>query len=154
MDIFNKIGEKITSTSKDVAKRTKNLADITKINSQISNEENNIRSKYSEIGKQYYRLFHDSPDEMFVELCNSITDSLSKIKCYKKQICSIKGVITCAKCCAEVPDSSIYCGSCGTKIEQSVQETAEDVSKPKCPQCSSDVSDDMMFCTKCGEKLK
>lgn len=114
MAFFEKFGEKLTSAGKDVARKTKELADTAKLNMQISNEEDNIKSKYIEIGKLYYELFSASPDEKFSEFCSSISESRNKIDTLKVQIQEIKGVKKCSKCGAEIAYTATFCSSCGS----------------------------------------
>jgi len=115
MAFFERFGEKLSNAGKDVAKRTKELADITKLNMQINNEEDNIKSKYLEIGKLYYELHSSDPSEEFTDLCASITDSENKINTIKTEIQAIKGVKKCSKCGAEISLSATFCSVCGNK---------------------------------------
>lgn len=115
MAFFEKFGEKLTSAGKDVARKTKELADTAKLNMQISNEEDNIKSKYLEIGKLYYELFSSSPDEKFSEFCSSISESKNKIDTLKVQILEIKGVKKCSKCGAEIAYTATFCSACGSQ---------------------------------------
>jgi len=115
MAFFERFGEKLSNAGKDVAKRTKELADITKLNMQINNEEDSIKSKYLEIGKLYYELHASDPSEEFTDLCASITDSENKINTIKAQIQAIKGVKKCSKCGTEIALSSTFCSVCGNK---------------------------------------
>ena len=154
MAFFEKLGEKISSTSKDVAKKTREIADITRINMQINGEEDNIKDLYNQIGKKYYEIHPNSNEAEFETLCNSVTQSLSKINTYKEQIQSIKGVKKCSNCGAEIEDTSIFCGVCGSKTA-TVEEKQEAVTvSPVCPGCQNPVTEDMIYCGGCGKKLK
>lgn len=154
MAFFEKLGEKISSTSKDVAKKTKDLADIAKINMQISGEEDNIKDLYHQIGKKYYELHPNSNKAEFEALCNSVTQSLEKINTYKEQIQSIKGVKKCSNCGAEIEDSSVFCGVCGSKAATVEEKQESPPVSPICPGCQNPVTEDMAFCEGCGKKLK
>lgn len=170
MAFFDKLGEKITSTSKDVARKTKDLTDIAKINMQISSEEDKIKNKHLELGKLYYELFHATPNEHFQALCEEITHSSNVIESSKRQILSIKGVKICTNCGGEIPLATSFCGSCGTKVEEELPvidiepiesepvESEPVESEPTeqehhCTQCESVLSADAVFCTICGEKV-
>lgn len=107
--------EKLTSAGKDMAKKTKELADITKLNLQISSEEDNIKEKYKEIGKLYYELYSSNPDEKFAEFCSAITQSMGKISDLRNQINEIKGVKKCSNCGAEIASTAVFCSACGSK---------------------------------------
>lgn len=172
MAFFEKFGEKISSAGKDMAKKTKELADITKLNMQIGSEEDNIKSKYIEIGKLYYELFSSNPDERLAPLCTSITESLGKISSYKEQIQSIKGVKKCSNCGAEIVNSALFCSSCGNKtsseeekapeetndesVKEAEEETiaVEDAPASVCPNCNAELDKDAAFCANCGQKIE
>ncbi|AEV70482.1 zinc ribbon domain-containing protein [Acetivibrio clariflavus] len=109
--------EKLTSAGRDMAKKTKELADITKLNMQISSEEDKIKNNYIEIGKLYYELFSSNPDEKFAEFCSAITESRNKIEALKDQILEIKCVKKCCHCGAEITKSAVFCSACGKKVE-------------------------------------
>jgi ribosomal protein L40E len=128
MAFFEKFGEKLTNAGKDVAKKTKELADITRLNMQISSEEDNIKNKYIEIGKLYYKLFSESPDERFTQLFNSIAESKNKINFFKEQIQAIKGIKICSNCGAEIESSAKFCSACGYKsvVEENTSVVTEE----------------------------
>ncbi|WP_010681133.1 zinc ribbon domain-containing protein [Acetivibrio cellulolyticus] len=184
MAFFEEFGKKLTNAGKDVAKKTKDLADVTKLNMQINSEEDNIRNKYNEIGKLYYGLFSSSEDERFAPLCSSITESLNKINSFNEQIQAIKGIKKCSQCGTELSDSAQFCSVCGNKIvheedtktaedtetegytktegdskteevaQNSEDVAAEETSAPVCPGCNETVDSNSAFCSKCGEELK
>lgn len=158
MAFFDKLGEKITNTSKDVARKTKDLTEIAKLNMSISSEEDKIKNKYQEIGKLYYELFNNAPDENFQAFCDDITVSLGIISSSKRQVLSIKGVKICTNCGAEVPLATSFCGSCGSKVEEEITLTVIDpieseIPNQHCIQCENILSEDAVFCTICGEKV-
>lgn len=159
MAFFDKLGEKISSTSKDVAKKTKDLTEIAKINMQINSEEDKIKSKYLEVGKLYYQLYQDTPAEPFAELCNELTASINHIESSKRQILSIKGVEICANCGAEIPLDTSFCGSCGAKVQeeeppQVVLLEVVEITEKHCSHCESVLAPDVAFCGSCGEKVE
>ncbi|OPZ88720.1 MAG: Double zinc ribbon [Firmicutes bacterium ADurb.Bin419] len=166
MAFFEKFGEKISSAGKDMAKKTKELADVTKLNMQIGSEEDNIKNNYIEIGKLYYGLFSSSPDERLASLCSSITESLNKINTYKEQIQTIKGIKKCPNCGSEIADSAVFCSVCGNKTsseeeiapEEANAETKEEApvveeTPSLCPACNEPIDKNAAFCSKCGQKL-
>ncbi|GGH12059.1 zinc ribbon domain-containing protein [Paenibacillus segetis] len=163
MAFFDKLGEKITSTSKDVAKKTKDLTEIAKINMQIGSEEDKLKSKYLEIGKLYYELFNEAPGEQFTNLCEEITASINQIDSSKRQILSIKGVKICTNCGAEVLQDAAFCGSCGVKVEEEIPEESLTVIDAEveiivpqihCSHCDSVINADAAFCGSCGQKVE
>ncbi|HHW47940.1 MAG TPA: zinc ribbon domain-containing protein [Clostridiaceae bacterium] len=158
MSFFNKISDKLSSTGKDVAKKTKDLAEIAKLNMRINSEENNIKNLYNKIGELYYELFHDCPHEKLAPLCASVTESKKKISDYQNQIQAIKAVKKCVNCGAEIYDSAIYCSNCGfnnAAVENQKQEQDQgSEAENKCTNCGETVPANAIFCGKCGTKVK
>lgn len=66
------------------------MADISKLNSQIAEEEKVIKSVYMQLGEQYYTKYNSAPDEDFLQLCQSITEEKEKIAVLKKQLIATK----------------------------------------------------------------
>lgn len=138
MDFFNKAKEKIAKTSGDVAKKAKDLTETAKLNSQVSSNENIIKSTYTEIGKYVYEnLKEDAPVEI-AEKMKAIDDALAEIERLKAEILKIKGSVKCPQCGNEVEADVAFCPSCGNKMpepvvdvidEEEIKEVVEDAPK-------------------------
>lgn len=63
MGFFDDFGKKISSAGQEAIAKTKELADVAKINSNISDEENKIKTAYSEIGKKYFENHSEDSEE-------------------------------------------------------------------------------------------
>jgi len=160
MAIFGEIGKKISKTTQSAVKGTKDLADIARINSQISDEQRKQSNFYTQIGMKYYELFADTvEDENFVQFCASITECTEKIESLKVEIQRIKGIKKCGGCGGDAPLNSVFCGVCGhdTRLDDpSEAEQPEEaaLSGPACPQCNQVLEVGMVFCTGCGHKMQ
>lgn len=116
MAFFDDLGKKLSQAGQTAVQKTKEMADIAKLNSAISDEEKRIDGSYLEIGKLYVSL-HDAEHEAdFDGLIAAIHESEGKIKDYQQQIKDIKGVVKCEKCGAEVPNNAAFCSSCGAPM--------------------------------------
>lgn len=152
MAFFEKIGKTITDAGQGVARETKNLADIARLNSSISDKEKRIAAIYSEIGKAYYE--HHKNDAVAEEAAsiNEINALFAEIEKHREEIGRIKGLTKCPSCGADVARGAAFCNSCGQAIAQPEPEPMPADGRV-CPSCGAEVPEGNLFCTSCGTKL-
>lgn len=151
MAFFDEIGKKITQTGQKAVQKTKDIADITKLNANVSDEEKKIHSLYNQIGQLYVSVHGDNPETDFEALVNQLKLSIEKTDTLKKQIQDIKGVIRCANCGAEIPNNAVFCSSCGTAAVRQEKFNTSDLIT--CLNCGKMVEKGMNFCTFCGSPM-
>lgn len=151
MDFFNGIGKKITQTGQGVVQKTKDTAEIIKLNGAISDEEKKVNNAYFQIGQLYFSKYRDNADEDFSFLVEQVNNSLSQIENLKQQIQHIKGVKVCNNCGAEVSENSMFCSVCGEKIIAQNDVYASNF--VKCNNCNNLVEKGLQFCTICGSAI-
>lgn len=132
MAFFDDLTKKISQAGQTAVQKTKEMADVAKLNSSISDEERKIGDIYREIGKLYDSLHGRNPEVDFAALIASIRDSEGKIAGYKQQIKDIKGVVCCEKCGAEVSQNASFCSACGAPMP--VVKPAETAETPVQPE--------------------
>ena len=87
MAIFSEIGKKISETTQNAVKGTKDFAEVTKLNSQISDEQKQIDNAYLQMGKLYYDRFATTTDDPdFAAFCVSVTQGVAKIGTLRAEI--------------------------------------------------------------------
>ena len=165
MAFFDDLGKKISSASQSAVQKTKEMAEIAKLNSQISDEEKKLNSYYSQIGKLYIQIHRNDFGAEFAELMTAVKQSEDKIVSCKKTIEDVKGIARCVKCGAEIPSTAAFCNACGEPVAKQAQPApvennptpvvnnpAPQNSKPvvTCSGCGAVVPDNMRFCTSCG----
>ena len=160
MAFFDKLGETISSKSKDVAKKAKDMAEIAGLNGKISSQEEIIRKAYIEIGKSFYEKYKDDLTNEFGAECEKITVANDEIVKIRSEIQKIKNCKVCPGCSTEIAGEAAFCPKCGFKFEVETveydgsesQEEPEDVVN-FCPNCNEVLDQDSEFCTKCGHKM-
>lgn len=150
MAFFDKISEK----GQNAKKKTKDFVEVQKINSMISDEERNINNNYLQIGKLYVSMHSGDCDEEFKGMIESVRESEKKIADFKEQIQTIKGIVRCEKCGAEVSIQSAFCSSCGAPMPKRVPEKKLDENMVICPGCGNTVKKRLRFCTRCGHPMQ
>lgn len=92
MDILEKIGDTLSDMGREAAEKAKELAEIASLKSQISTCEEVIKKNYMEIGKLYYELYGDMPEESFEKACRSIKNAKYGVEDLQAKIKEIKGL--------------------------------------------------------------
>lgn len=137
--------DKISQASQSAVQKTKDMTEIAKINSSISDEEKKINSLYFEIGRQYTALHKDDSEQALAGLVNSIKESESRISSLRDQILEIRGVQKCPGCGAEIPAGSAFCSVCGFAVPK-----PETPAGNVCPGCGAPIKEGAAFCSACG----
>ena len=152
MAFLNDLSKKISQTSQDVVKKTKDSSEIYRLEGMISEEDRKINSIYQQLGKLYYELHKDSYEISFEAMVLQINDCENrKIQCLE-QIDKIKGIKKCPQCGSEIPYTAKFCNSCGSQLEVEKadipQETISNVIT--CKNCNNVIGENSAFCENCG----
>ena len=90
MGFFDDLGKKLSDASQDVMHKGKEMADTTKFNSQIHDEEKKITAVYSKIGKKYFEVFENAPSEEFKAFIEEIHAAQAKIAEIQEKLNALK----------------------------------------------------------------
>lgn len=152
MGFFDDLGKKVTDAGQKTVQKTKEMSEVARINSLISQNENRINNIYYQIGKLYVNIHEFDYEEEFGGMISQVIELEQQISEFRKQIQEIKGIQFCEKCGAEVARGVAYCSSCGAVMPRpEKQEYYEDC--VKCARCGSWVKKGMRFCTSCGQSM-
>lgn len=152
MAFFDSIGKKVSEAGQTTIQKAKELSDITKYNSLISEEEKKIDNTYYQIGKLYVSMYSNEASEEFAGMLANIVEAENKIMEYRRKIQDIKGIRRCVNCGAEMSKDALYCNACGKAMPKT--ETMEESNYIKCVGCGSIVKKGMRFCTTCGRTIE
>lgn len=151
MAFFDNIGKKLSQTGQMAVQKTKEMADVAKLNSNISDEEKKISNAFYQIGQLYVDLHSDDFESDFEALITQLKESQNNVEVLKKEIQDIKGVKRCSTCGAEIPNNATFCSSCGTAVTQ--QKAVDAANLIKCTNCGKMIEKGMRFCTFCGNEV-
>ena len=127
-EFFSNFGKKISNVGQETVKKTKEIAEISKLSNKIKDEEKKIDGLYTELGKKYFTLYARNQVAEIQDICSCITESLQKVDAMKKELQLLKGVRICSSCGAEQDNSVAYCSKCGAKLVEEVKaEVVEEV---------------------------
>lgn len=151
MAFFDDLSRKVTQTSQSAIQKTKDIADVAKINSVISEEERNLNNFYYQIGKLYMDLHGNDCENQFEALISNIKNTEHKLIDLKQQIQNIKGIKRCDNCGAEIAANALFCNACGSPTP--IQPDTSLYNYVKCNTCGNMVNSEMKFCTTCGSPI-
>ncbi|MBI9012563.1 MAG: zinc ribbon domain-containing protein [Clostridiales bacterium] len=143
-----------------VGKKTSEMASGAKLKLEITKHKSNIDKKYEELGARVYFLNKEGLelDESISEMISAIDDMFLAIDNLEKEIADIAkeqaaepAANRCKKCGATLAEDTKFCGSCGDKVEEVVEEVVE--GKKLCPNCQAEVGE-AKFCNSCGTSLE
>ena len=129
MSVLDNITRKVTDTAKAAAKISSGVVEVTKLNMNISAEEEKIRKLYTEMGRQLYEEYSEGRniEGKLLEKCMKIDEIIANIDEMRGKILEIKNVKACPNCGTVLDMDMEYCHKCGRK--QEVPEPKAEVNK-------------------------
>lgn len=135
----------------------RSLAEVSRLNALISDEEMKINNIYCQIGKLYATIHRSDSEEEFADLVAAAQESKSKIEEYRAEILDVKGLVRCPQCGMELPKAAAFCMACGTsipKVETPAPEETETPAETVCANCGAELAGDALFCAQCGTSVQ
>lgn len=116
MAFFDDLGKMITQTGQDAVNKTKEVAEVAKLNSNISSAKNRIDDLYRQIGQTFAERNADTTEEPYAGLLAQIVEQKRMIADMQQEIGALKGFRSCPGCGAKVADGVAFCGRCGAQM--------------------------------------
>ena len=115
MNLFDVIQEKISATGNVVAKKTMDIADLTKASIKLATEEEKLDKVFSEVGKVYYEQYKDDPDVKLKGYIAQIELMKEQIEELRAMVHTLKGEQPCSQCGKATKNHAKFCSHCGTQ---------------------------------------
>lgn len=148
--------EKLSKMTQNAVTKSKYMAEITRINIEISNHESSLKQQISEIGQYVVDngLLKDDANiqaklERIAELQATIASSQATIEALRK-------ANVCPNCGATLDLDVNFCPKCGASRSPAPIPGAQPqaVQKQTCPSCGTELENDETFCPNCGQRVK
>ena len=150
---MEQLGKRLTDAGQSVAQQSKNFADVTQLNSSISDKEKKISQLYLNLGQLYYEGHKEDLSAEHREILDLINTLYTEIAQHREKIKQIKGVVKCPHCGADVPLNASFCNACGAEIERNESVSEKDEAQRYCAICHAAVHAEDSFCNNCGAKI-
>lgn len=112
---LSKIGKHLEDGVSNVAYKSENLIEISKLNMAISSDEKLINEIYLKLGKKVFKDYKDNKilDNSLVEKCEEIEEINKDIASLKKKVLKLKDKKQCKKCGETMEKEADFCPKCG-----------------------------------------
>lgn len=168
MAFLEKIGGTLAAKGKDVADKAREMAEVNRLNGQISSQKNTAEKIYAEIGRMVYENRENWRNMDVSEPLERLDSIQTEIMRLQGEILRVKGVCRCGSCGAEIDGNVTFCPKCGFAMEVSGEEAEAGQSQENqhgqenrsegpevviCSGCNKEMEPGMIFCPFCGMKL-
>lgn len=162
MAFLENLGKKVGEAAQAAAKKSNEIVETTKLNSNINSEEDKIQKLYVQLGKAVYEKFTQTgaAEDYTLEACQEILTHQENIKALREKIAEVKGIKSCINCGAEMERNQVFCAKCGTRNElpaptapEASEAAQEAPATAACPSCGAELPAGSAFCTNCGTRL-
>ncbi len=118
MEFKDEIKNKAVKLKDAGLKKADEMYKISKLKLKCVQLDNNIKTKYTELGKMVYGMVkHDSADsEKIAESVMEIEQLYSKMRKVYSEIEAAKKIITCPVCGTKNKFSNTYCSGCSNRL--------------------------------------
>lgn len=152
MGFGDNLGKMVFETTSRAMRQARILSETAKMNALISEEEKKIDNLYFQIGKKYANNHREDYDDELEQLFSALFTYEENIRKYRCHVETIKGIIQCCNCGAQISSNASFCSACGTAISKVLEvETGE--YEFVCPCCGYELEEGMRFCINCGQAI-
>ncbi|MCL1949159.1 MAG: zinc ribbon domain-containing protein [Turicibacter sp.] len=153
MNTFLKeVGQKLTKTGQGAIDKTKNFAEVSRLNLKLAEEEQQLEDLYANLGRLFYKVNQQNPDFIYREMFGAIEGSQKNADFLKEAIIALKGTRSCPQCKEEAMPGAAYCAKCGQGLNPGALPNTEIVYK-LCTSCGEISQSDDAHCHKCQRPL-
>lgn len=138
MDFFDKIKGTIN-----------NAGDSLKLNTQIHENEKQIRNLIYQIGVQCFNSHGSETGTEYDKLFQQIRYLQSENKRLQESLGQLNAGVICQKCGTENPQGASFCSNCGAPLNVVNVDAQPEI----CPNCGTRNAPGTRFCPNCGTPL-
>lgn len=148
--------EKFNRMTQSAISKSKEVAEVTKLNMEINGFNQNLKEVYAKAGQYVLENGIGAGNGTLDEFAAQMMTIKNSIALDEEKIRGIKNINVCPQCGAAVSKNSRFCDQCGAEIiVPAVQEESAAEEKPVgavCKNCGAPLEEGALFCGICGTK--
>lgn len=141
-------GEKLNKMTQSAITKSKEMAEVTRLNMEISTLRQNLKELYENVGEYVLTNGVAAEDSAITEYVAQMVTIKQNIEANEEKVKEIRNINICPSCGAEVSRTSKFCDKCGTEMVRVSLEPEAIV----CKSCGNPIEKDALFCGNCGAK--
>lgn len=149
--------DKLSRLTQNAVNKSKYMAEVTRINIEISNYESNLKQLLNEIGQYVVDNGLLQDHEAIREKLAHIAEVQGKIEADKELVENMRKANVCPNCGNPLEPDVNFCPKCGaSRMPMPNMNTANTVSaqpQATCPNCGTVLESGEAFCPNCGQRL-
>lgn len=118
--------DKLNQMAQSAVSKSKEVAELAKLNLEISNLNQKIREIHTRVGAYVLEKGLLSEEGTIAEWAGKAADLKAEIEADQSRMNELKGVVICPGCGEAVPNTSRFCAKCGTAMVRKASEPEED----------------------------
>lgn len=155
MSFFDNLGKKISDASRSAVEKTKDLAEIARLNSMIKENETQLDALYTELGEAFYNSHCNDKEPEFINDIKKISALIRETDECRESVLDLKGLAKCPYCGAEFSSDETRCPECGKAVPRTAKKiTGSDGDRLICSVCGYHMRPGSNFCIMCGTPVK
>ena len=119
MDFLDTLKDKISQTTRVVAKKSNELVELTKLRAQAADQEREIDGILRKIGQALYDAYKTGGEsyDSIEEFCEELDAAYAQLSELQGKIGELKNVKKCPACQKEMDKDAVFCSVCGGRFE-------------------------------------
>lgn len=90
MAFFDDLSKKFTDVSRVVTRKAKEMTDVGGLKIQIADEKRKVSKLYENLGRKYFEIYKDAPQEEMADLVNQVKAALEKVDSLEDEILKVE----------------------------------------------------------------
>lgn len=144
-------GEKLGRVTQAAISKSKEMAEVTRLNVEISTYTQSMKDLYTQVGEYVINEGLLTEDEEVSNKRKKIEILQANIHADTDKVNEIKNINICPNCGSEVPRSSKFCDRCGTEMNREIIENGTE-NENVCKNCGVSLAEGAVFCGNCGSR--